>query len=95
MKPKQPQGAKLTKRPALAPKASATGAAKKSATAIAAAEKREAQRKQLMEIRRKHKMAMTSATNSPNDNLIVDSTPETTANQSNNEENSGENETDR
>lgn len=74
---------------------SAEAAAKKSATAIAAAEKREAQRKQLMEMRRKHKMAMTSATNPPNDGIIVDQTLENATNQSNNEANSGENETDR
>lgn len=58
------QGTKSTKRPT-APKAStapatAASTAKKSAASIAAAQKREEQRKKLMEMKRKHKLAMTT-----------------------------------
>lgn len=59
----------MTKRPIAS---SASGAAKKSASAIAAAEKREAQRKQFIEMRRKNKMATpTEAKQSTDNNAIV------------------------
>lgn len=61
---KPPQGSKLTKRP-IQSKASASNpqasSPKKSAAAIALAQKREAQRKQFMEMKRKNKLAMASA----------------------------------
>ncbi|XP_055319099.1 probable serine/threonine-protein kinase DDB_G0282963 isoform X2 [Sitodiplosis mosellana] len=109
VKPKQPQGSKLTKRPVAGAKSStssaatttASGSIKKSvadAKREAAAQKREAQRKQLAEMRRKNKLAMTTAVNVPNssENIIVDQVIEDTpSRQSNNEENNTENETDR
>lgn len=49
-----------------------SGTTKKSAAAIAAAQKREAQRKQLMEMKRKNKLAMTA--NSETDNIHIPST---------------------
>lgn len=83
---KQPQGSKLTKRPVAGAKSgassittaqSASGTTKKSTVAIAAAQKREAQRKQLAEMRRKNKLAMTAAVNSTNsENMIVDQVAE-------------------
>lgn len=101
--PKQPQGARLTKRPVTASKGGASSAAssaasgttKKSASAIAAAQKREAQRKQLMEMKRKHKAA-TAAVNTAPDGIIGSETSQNPSIQSsNNEENNTENETDR
>lgn len=107
MKPKQPQGSKLSKRPLAGAKSSASsatttgaqssGAIKKSvadAKREAVAQKREAQRKQLAEMRRKNKLAMTAANST--DNIIVDQVIEDVpARQSNNEEINTENETDR
>lgn len=58
----------MTKRPIAT---SASGAAKKSASAIAAAEKREAQRKQFMELRRKNKMATPTETQQSADNIAI------------------------
>lgn len=85
-KPKQPQGSKLTKRPVAGSKSGASsittaqsvsGTTKKSATAIAAAQKREAQRKQLAEMRRKNKLAMTAVVHSTNsENMIVEQVAE-------------------
>lgn len=69
VKPKSPQGAKLTKRPIAS---NATGAAKKSASAIAAAQKREAQRKQFMEMKRKNRMALSSGASPSTDNIVLD-----------------------
>ena len=51
----------------------ATAATKKSAAAIAATEKREAQRKQLMEMKRKNKMAMAETAATTPDSLIEQS----------------------
>lgn len=101
MKPKQPQGSKLTKRPVAGAKSSgssaatatttgaqSSGAVKKSvaeAKREAAAQKREAQRKQLAEMRRKNKLAMTAANTA--DNIIVDQViDDEPARQSNNEQ---------
>lgn len=67
---------------------SASGATKKSATAIAAAQKRDAQRKQLLEMRRKNKLAMSGDTT--NGDVIIDP-----SNTPNNGENSHVLETDR
>lgn len=55
----------------------ASGTKKKSAIAIAVAEKREAQRKQLFEMRRKNKIAMAAAVNTTDDNNMIgdDETP--------------------
>ncbi|XP_059613447.1 uncharacterized protein LOC132259718 isoform X2 [Phlebotomus argentipes] len=64
--PAPPQGAKLTKRPlgsAKGSSSSAAAASKKSEAATLAAQKREAQRKQLMELKRKNRMAMNQAQN--------------------------------
>lgn len=104
-KPKQPQGARLTKRPAAVSKSgasstapsTASGTTKKSASAIAAAQKREAQRKQLMEMKRKHKMAVSATANPANDDgTVVDEISQNQSSQaSNNDENNTENETDR
>lgn len=84
-----PQGSKLTKRPISRTTTNTTsttstaagkigengGAAKKSAASIAAAQKREAQRKQLMEMKRKNKMAMASTTDASvhDTNVIIQS----------------------
>lgn len=70
----------------------ASGTTKKSAMALATAQKREAQRKQLAEMRRKNKLAMSAAVD---ENVTIDQTLKVSTNQSNNEENSAENETDR
>lgn len=83
VKPQPPHGAKLIRRPtpkAIATKtttqsdqtANASGTMKKSASAIAAAQKREAQRKQLLEMKRKNKLAMTTSSNIQNDDFITD-----------------------
>lgn len=48
------------------------GATKKSAAAIVAAQKREAQRKLLVEMRRKNKLAIASNSANENENVIVD-----------------------
>lgn len=97
-KPKQPQGARLTKRP-IASSAAASGTTKKSASAIAAAQKREAQRKQLIEMKRKHKMAASATANTASEDIIGDETSapaqHPSIQPSNNEENNTENETDR
>lgn len=100
-KPKQPQGSKLTKRPVTASRggastqAPASGTTKKSATAIAAAQKRESQRKQLLEMRRQNRMAMASAPNTTNDNVIANQKPNDALSQSKTLENGGETESDR
>lgn len=60
----------MTKRPIAT---NASGAAKKSASAVAAAQKREAQRKQLMEMKRKNKMAMSSGTAPAGDAIVMGS----------------------
>lgn len=63
-KAKAPQGSKLTKRPITSkanPSATQASPAKKSAAAIALAQKREAQRKQFMEMKRKNKLAMATS----------------------------------
>lgn len=52
--------------------ANASGTTKKSAAAIAAAQKRDAQRKQMLEMKRKHKLAMTASANKQNDDFITD-----------------------
>lgn len=59
----------MTKRPIAS---NAAGAAKKSANAIAAAQKREAQRKQFMEMKRKNKMVLASGENQSNDGIAID-----------------------
>lgn len=56
--PSQPQGSKLTKRPVYNKPQTTQASGKKSASAQLAASKREAQRKQLMELKRKNKMAL-------------------------------------
>ncbi|XP_031621902.1 uncharacterized protein LOC116339925 isoform X2 [Contarinia nasturtii] len=104
-KAKRPQGPKQTKRPLTTSLKSGTtstaqspsGTTKKSAAALVAAQKREAQRKQLAEMRRKNKLAMA---NIVNDDVIIDTqqvgeASEEPSTQSNSTENSTENETDR
>lgn len=60
----------MTKRPIAS---NASGAAKKSASAIAAAQKREAQRKQFMEMKRKNRMALSSGAADPStDDTVLD-----------------------
>lgn len=75
MTPSLPQGSKLVKRPVKSVSNSNSAAAKtaKSAAAQLAAEKREAQRKQLMELKRKNKIAIISAAEPQSDVLIEDS----------------------
>lgn len=74
--PSLPQGSKIVKRPVKSVSNNSNSAAAKSAKSAAAqlaAEKREAQRKQLMELKRKNKIAIISAAEPQSDVLIVDS----------------------
>lgn len=68
--PAPPKGAKLTKRPLVTKgstsSSTSSGPAKKSAAATLAAQKREAQRKQFMEMKKKNRMAMNQAQNGDN-----------------------------
>lgn len=73
--PTLPQGSKLVKRPIKSVSNNSNTATKaaKSAAAQLAAEKRDAQRKQLMELKRKNKIAIVSASEPQSDVLIDDS----------------------